>query len=128
MKNLLMLFLVFLAFQNSAFADALKWGDLELNSTYHLKQEINFDGVAKFKAGDSFEVLDSISEDGPVIVFLMHFKECQNPDLTSEMILVNPMPEDTSRDRSVGIELKSGCNLQIYLEPRDFYSSSLFNE
>jgi hypothetical protein len=128
MKNLLFITLAFISFQNLSFANTLEWGDLETNSRYLLNQTITFPGIAEFKIGDKFDVLDSINESGPVMYYQMHLVNCQNPDLTADMILVNPSPNDTTRDRSVGIQLEAGCNLGIFLEPRDFYSPSLFDE
>jgi hypothetical protein len=127
MKSLILSALVFISFQNLSFANTLEWGDLETNSRYLLNKKITFPGIAVFNIGDKFDVLDTISEDGPVIYYQMHLVDCKNPDLTAEMILVNPSPNDT-RDRSVGVQLEAGCNLGIYLEPRDFYSPSLFDE
>ena len=57
--------------------------------------------------------------------FQIHLSECKNPELTAEMILINPSPMDNSRDRSVGIELNQDCNVGVYVEPIDYYSSSL---
>lgn len=128
MKNLLFIGLVFISFQSLTFAKSLEWNDIEINSRYSLNQPISFPGIAEFSVGDKFDVLDSITEDGPVLYYQFHLVDCKSPELKAEMILINPAPEDTRRDRSVGVQLEAGCNLGIFFEPADIYSKSLFEE
>jgi hypothetical protein len=73
-------------------------------------------------------MLDQIGGDAPVIYLQFHSIKCLDPDQKSDMILINPSPEDTSRNRSIALELEEGCNLGLYLEPQDYYTRSLFDQ
>ena len=108
-------------------AEALEWGDLDLNEQYVLNQDINFENVISFKKGDRFEMLDRIGGEIPAIYFQFHSVKCDNPDLTSEMILVNPNPNDP-RDRTIALQLSEGCNVDLWVEVKDYYSASIFDE
>ena len=65
---------------------------------------------------------------GSVLYFQFHLVNCKNPELQAEMIIINPSPEDQTRNRSVGVQLESGCNLGVFLESTDIYSASIFEE
>jgi hypothetical protein len=122
-KLLIFLSVIYSSISN---ANALEWGDLELYERYTLKEDIVFPGVIDFKKGDSFDFYDRIGGNNLVMYFQFHSVKCENPDLTSEMILMNPSPEDTARDRTIALQLEEGCNIGIWVEVRDYYSPSLF--
>lgn len=122
-------FLIFvMIFQVSAHAADLEWGDLELYNQYVLNQAVSFPGTIEIAKGETFEILDVIAGEASLIYFQLHLVNCQNPDLVSEMILINPSPNDQSRDRSVGLQMDTGCNLSVWVEARDYYSASLFSD
>lgn len=126
MKKLLFtLVLSLMAF--AVHAEALEWGDLDLNEQYILNQDINFDNVITFKKGDRFEVMDRMGGEIPAIYFQLHSVKCDDPTLTSEMILVNPNPKDT-RDRTIALQLTEGCNIDLWVEVKDYYSASILDE
>lgn len=110
-----------------AYSAALEWGDLDLYNRYTLNREINLDDKIIFHAGDKFDMLDRFGGDAPVIYLQFHSVICKNPDLTSEMVILNPNPEDASRNRSIAVQLEEGCNIGIFVEPVDYYSNSLFD-
>lgn len=128
MKKMLVLSLLLAMTQTISEAAVLEWGDLELYEQYTLNQTIEFPGVAEIKAGERFELRDTMAGGPPLTYFEFHLLDCQQPDLTSEIIIVNPSPLDQTRDRSVGVQLDVGCNLSIWVEGRDHYTHSLFSE
>ena len=107
-------------------AQTLEWGDLEMYQKYTLRSEIKFDSGLTFKPGATFEMFDAHSEGAPIIYMQFHFDGCTDPYHTEDVILVNPSPEDTTRDRSIGVQLEEGCNLGVFVEPADYYSPSIF--
>ncbi len=120
-----MIAIIALAFAGFAHAEALPWADLELYQTYKLNQTISFPDGPEFKAGEKMYMMDYIVGDIPVIYWQMHAEDCKNPDAKAEMILVNPTPEDTTRDRSIAVALSEGCNLDVWVEIKDIYSPSI---
>lgn len=128
MKPFFMFSLVLIMSQNISLAADLEWGDLELYEQYTLNQAIEFPGVTVLNAGEKFELREVMAGGPPLTYFEMHLVDCKDPDLSTEMIIVNPSPEDQGRDRSVGVQLDVGCNLSIWVEARDHYSRSLFSE
>ncbi len=120
------LFLFSLMFAVGVKAEVLNWNDLEADQNYILRQDIVFENGVILKKGSSFLIEDILSEE--VYFNLQTSQEgCEDPALETEMILVNPSLEENSHDRSVGLRLETGCRLQIYLEPQDYYSQSLFS-
>ena len=117
----------FMLLQNLAFCANLEWGDIEAYNQYKLTQAITFPGIIDLKADQKYETLDIVTMDSSLIYFQMHQVDCKNPDLVADMILINPTPEDRSRDHSVGIQLEEGCNLGIWIEASDYFYSSLFS-
>lgn len=127
MKSQFLLSIVFSLLTMKAYSAALEWGDLDLNNRYILNKEINLDDKIVLHAGDKFDMLDRFGGEVPIIYLQFHSLICQNPDLTSEMVVINPSPEDSSRNRSVAVQLEEGCNIGIFVEPVDYYSNSLFD-
>lgn len=115
-----------LLFSFGAIAADLEWSDLELYNEYTLIQKIEFPGATEIAAGEKFELQDVVAGGLPFIYYQFHQTNCQAPDLSSDMVLINPSPEDQSRDRSVAVSLDSGCNLNVWVEAQDYYSQSLF--
>lgn len=125
MKNLILFSSILFSISSFA-AESMEWGNLEQYERYQLGMDVEIPGVATFKTGEKFDLNDIISGGVPIVYFQLHAVDCQNPDLVSDMILINPSPEDTDRDHSVGIQLEEGCNLGVYVETQDVYSKSLF--
>jgi hypothetical protein len=107
---------------------ATDWSDLELYEQYSLDQAINIPEILQVSKGEKFEVFDIFAGGSSLIYFQMHLVNCQNPDLVSDIILMNPSPKDLPNNRSVGIQLETGCNFNIWVEGKDFYSNSLFKK
>lgn len=122
MKFLLILMCLFFSF--SAVAQALEWGELELDQKLILNQEILFsnEGIV-ISPETQFEVQDIIGLPIDVELYEVRMKKCAFPTKTAEMILLEPFQKN---DRSVGIVLKENCVLEIFVELKDIYSKSLF--
>lgn len=127
MKKILVALCTFFALQNIALSAQLDWSDIEAYNQYKLSQTITFPGIAEFSVNQKFVTLDIITVDSNLIYYQMHLLDCQNPDLVADMILINPNPEDRSRDHSVGVQLEEGCNLGIWIEPADYFGASFFS-
>lgn len=117
-------FLTLSIFCFSTFAQVAEWADLELDQKLTLNQEILFPTEAiVIEAGTKMEVRDLIGLPIDVELYELQMKKCAFPDKTSEMILLEPSQKN---DRSVGIQLKENCTLEIFVELKDLYSKSLF--
>lgn len=124
MKKLFLL--LSLVLSTSAFAGSVEWSDLEMEGLYSLKQDVVFENGISFKAGEQFHMVDLIAGEIPVIYFEMYHAGCTDYAATADLILVN-IPQPDRKDVVVGAQLYEGCNLGFYIEPRDYYSQSLFN-
>lgn len=103
----------------------LNWAALDSTRDYKLAQEIKFDGIITINAGDSFELKDYAGDNPFFVYYEMRAKNCAQPKLTSEMILITPELSD-SDDRAVGVELDENCTVGVWVELKDLYSPSLF--
>ena len=128
MKLTSLLFVSLFVFAQASQAKTLAWNEIESEQSYKLNELVAFPGVLDLHVGDSIIVDDVVTGDFPFVYIQTHLTECHNPELKSEMVLANPSPEDTSRDRSVGLQLYQHCELDIYIEPSDIMSKSLFTE
>ncbi|MBY0415021.1 MAG: hypothetical protein K2Q18_12700 [Bdellovibrionales bacterium] len=105
----------------------VEWSDLELYKEYKLTQDIAFDEGVTFKAGEKFTMYDFVVGDVPVLYYEMHSSTCTDPELTTDMILVDV--NGRGYDNTViGVQLGKGCNLEIYTEASDYYKISAFAE
>ena len=109
-------------------ARTLDWNEVESVQTYKLNQNISFPGVLELHAGESIVVTDIVTGEFPFIYIQSHLENCQTPNLKADMVLANTSPEDTSRDRSVGLQLDLNCELDIFIEPSDIMTKSLLKE
>lgn len=121
MKTILALYL-FASFTSYA---ANSWNELEVSETYHLSQSLPLDSSWSLAAGTQFYFEEMIPTD---IYFQLRLRqtECVNYDQVSDLVLYNPSPEDPYFNRSVGLQMEEGCLLNIYLEPTDYYTPSVF--
>lgn len=101
------------------------WSDLEVNETYRLTHDLSLSSSLNLNSGSSFYFEELVPTD---IYFHLKFRQtdCPSPDLLSDLILYNPSPEDPYFNRSVGLKMEEGCLLNIYIEPTDYYTRSLF--
>ncbi len=110
-------------------AAQLNWSDIESNHKYVLNTDIKIDENLTLKKGDVFLYDELLSGDVPVLYLTFKNLMCTDPSYKSdEIILVNPSPDDHTSDRSVGVVVDSDCVVGIYIEPKDYYYPSLFEE
>ena len=131
MKNIFLLssFLFSLLFSSSIFAANLQWSDLELYNEYVITQKVVFENGVTLPSDDVYELreIEALSIPGyPMLYHSFHKKNCTNPDETAEMSLLEVPGKDW--DVTVGVQLEEGCNLGLYLEVKDYYSTSSFKE
>ncbi len=116
-------------FSSSIFAANMDWSELEQYNEYKLTQKIVFENGVSLASGDVYELreIEPLSIPGyPMFYYSFHKKNCTNPDQTAEMVIVEVPGKDW--DVSVGAQLEEGCNLGLYLEVKDYYSRSAFEE
>ena len=104
---------------------ALDWYDLDLDQSYKLDKTLVFEkeGI-KLEKGESFKFYESIALPANVVLYQFEVENCPGPDLTTDMIIVDPSRE--TNDPSVGVQLAESCSLEIYVETKDIMSKSLF--
>lgn len=122
MKFILSIAVLFLSANAQA---GLNWDDLEVGPKYHLAFDLKFDNGAELNVDTPLILQEAISFQAPVIYFAFKNIACKDPNLTAEMILFNPEPDDHAHDKSVGIELEKDCIVGVYIEPRFYYNKSL---
>lgn len=99
------------------------WYDMEIYQRYTLRQDIVFENGMSFKAGEQFDMFDFISGGVPNAYFGLHQVNCKKPYLTADLsIVVVP----TKPIQKIGAQLAEGCNLELYVELRDFFKDSIF--
>jgi hypothetical protein len=126
MRSLLVLFV--LVFSSQVFASS--WNDLEIGEGYTLKQELtlvsNSPGQSQFHipAGTKLVHSDLFPLD-MISVMLYQFKlpNCPGNDFETQMEII-PVQE-TSPLVEIGAQVASNCLLEIFIETRDIYSSSI---
>lgn len=123
MKKYLLVIITLILSLNFAYATNLEWGDLELYEQYTLTQPLEFPGLTTIQSGEKFEMQDAFGGEAGLIYLEMHLLNCQNPDLVTEIEIIKP---ELEHDRSIGVQLDTGCNLGIWVEGKDYYSQSFF--
>ncbi len=124
MKKLILL--LSLVLSSTVFAGSVEWSDMEMEGQYFLKQDVVFENGISFKAGEPFYMVDLVAGEIPVMYFEMYYAGCTDYAATADLILVN-IPQPDRKDVVVGAQLYEDCNLGIYIEPKDYYSQSLFH-
>lgn len=113
-------------FSTTVWADVYTWDELEPKQKYSVAYDIPFDESLTLKADSPLYFQEIITGQVPVMIFSFHDPHCTNPDFESEMTLFNPEPEDTTRDKTIGVQFSKECLVDIYIEPQYFYDKSIF--
>ncbi len=127
MKKILLLAMVL--FSSTVFGAKIDWSDLELYNEYKLTQNIVFENGITLSLGEIYELreIEPMSIPGyPMFYYSFHKKNCTAPDLTAGMIIIEVPGRD--QDMLIGAQLEEGCNLGLYLEVKDYYTRSAFEE
>jgi hypothetical protein len=125
------LFLVLALMSFSAFAT--DWSDLEVESTYKLSQSIQLKQIER--SGSLLDIVKGeplllkaivpVSVPGfPLLLYIFDLKSCPGPKMTTDQEIIpvqgtNPLVE-------VGVQLDTDCELNMYVEMKDYYSQALF--
>ena len=126
MRSLIVL--IVLAFSSHAFATS--WNDLEIGQSYTLNQEIKLKSNSPsgsdfhLTAGTSLIQSDLIPLD-MISVMLYQFKlpNCPGNDFETEMEII-PV-QGTSPLVEIGAQVASNCLLEVFIETKDIFSSSI---
>ena len=127
--RLLVGFMLLISF--SAFAK--DWSDLEIGSTYKITQSFSLKQLER--SGSSVEIekgqsvvlkdMVSVAVPGyPLYLYIFDYKSCPGPAMKTDQEII-PVNE-TSPLVEVGVELEEQCELNVFLEVKDFYTNSLF--
>lgn len=123
MKKIILL--ATLVFSSTLFAKETptNWYDMELYNRYILKQDVVFENGMTIKAGEQFDMYDFASGGVPTAYFALHQVNCTTPDATAELSIVE-VP--TKPIQKIGAQLSVGCNLELWVELRNFFKDSAF--
>lgn len=126
MRLFLALFLV------SFSALAANWSDLEEAKTYKLSQSFQLPQMDRsgslldFLKGESLTLKEVMALGLPgvdVTLFVFNYNNCPGPAMTTDMEIV-PV-EGSTPLVEVGAKVES-CEVNLYIETKDFYNKSLF--
>jgi hypothetical protein len=112
---------------------AKDWSDLELGGSYKLTQSFELKQLERsgsalnVEAGQAVvlkEMVPVAVPGYPLYLYIFDYKSCPGPAMKTDQEII-PV-KDTSPLVEVGVELEVNCELNVYLETKDFYSNSLF--
>lgn len=124
------LFICFLLSSQMAFS--AKWSDIQISSKVKLKQDL----VIKTKSDKKISFtkkLNGFIEDIShlsninVELYKVRFKSCSAGKEVSDLFL-HEIAQTAKEPVVIGVELKKGCLLEIYVEFKDLESKSLFSQ
>ena len=124
MKKLILIATILISSNIFANEVVTNWYDMEIYQRYTLRQDITFENGMSFKAGEQFDMFDFISGGIPNAYFGLHQVNCKNPYLTAGLSIVEVPTKP--KIQKIGAELVEGCNLELYVELRDFFKDSIF--
>ncbi|MBY0554995.1 hypothetical protein K2P97_10740 [bacterium] len=126
MKSLILALVSSTVLTHTAQSEVLIWRDLELGSKYILNTEIPLDGADSLVKDGAFLLEDVFSGYAPVMHFAFKDLLCTNNQMTSELMLFNPEPDNQSEDKSIGVQRLENCYLEVMIEPKYYYDNSVF--
>ena len=124
MKLLIVWMFLFAPLLSTA-SELKNWNDLEPAIKYHTKFSVKFENGIELSADTPLVLTEIYAGQSPVMYFEFYNLYCKDPNVTAEMVLVNPEPEDLTDDKSVGVLLDKDCKVGVYVEPRHYYNRSL---
>lgn len=124
--------LFLLVFLISFSALASNWEDLEVGSTYKLTQSFQLPQTERsgslldFMKGEQVTLKEVIPMNVgfALMLYVFDYKNCPGKDMEADMEIIpvagtNPLVE-------AGALLNKNCELNVYIETKDYYSKSLF--
>lgn len=125
------LFIMLSLISFSAFA--LDWSDLEVGKSYKLTKLVSLTqkersrSIIDLPAGTTVELESVIGlsiPGAPLAVFIFDLPNCPGKDMVTEVEVIDV--EGTDPHAQVGVGLETDCELDAYVELKDYYSKSLF--
>lgn len=112
----------------SSFAANLNWQDLRSDEALVLTQKLPLetaDGKSlEIAAGSKVSVTEVLPLDGIDVVDAdLKLENCE-AELASEMAII--LPEGGAEKSEVGVQLSKGCELEVFIEVKDFGGISFF--
>jgi hypothetical protein len=124
------LFLLLALVSFSAFAT--DWSDLEAGNSYKLNQSFQLPqlersgSLLEFTKGEKYllsEILPVDVPGYPLMLYIFKYTNCPGPAMKTDMEIVEV--ETTSPVVKVGMQVEA-CEINMYIETKDYYSKSLF--
>jgi hypothetical protein len=121
--------LLFISFQ----LNAASWSELEVSKTYKLSQYFQLPQKERsgafldFMKGESFtlkEIVPMALPGANLLLYLFNYENCPGLQMKTELEIV-PV-QGSSPVVEAGVSLEEGCELNVYIESRDYFSKSLF--
>jgi hypothetical protein len=112
---------------------AASWSDLEVGEKYKLTQSFQLPQIERsgslldFSKGEELSLTGIVPINIPgasLYMYLFDYKNCPGQTMATEMELVSV--QGTFPVVEVGAVLEKNCELNIYIETRDYYTKSLF--
>ncbi len=124
---ILIIFFNLFSISSGAAENVYPWSEIYSESIYKLNVPLIFNEQDSILKDTLFELINSGSDSSaPVFILQMQAQQCAIPQLSSEMILVNPVENSTNLDFSVGVQLHPDCIIDIYVEGKNYFDPSLF--
>lgn len=127
MHKIMILFFIFC----SATAFAKTWNDLEFLTEYKLTQSFELPQIERstsllhFIAGDEFLLKEVTSlPEIKVMVYTFKYKNCPGRAMNTTLEII-PV-QATSSMVEVGAQLETNCELNVYVEAKDIFTTSFF--
>jgi hypothetical protein len=118
------IFLAVILTTASALAGPISWSDLDADYLYRSAFKIEMaDGVV-IHPDQQLLLLEKYSLGTPLVFFKFRDMACEDLSLKTELILFNPDP-DTADDSSVGMSYETNCEIDVYVETKDYYDKSI---
>lgn len=103
------------------------WNDLEAGPVkYSLIADVPLSPSVTLYKNHPFVLEEIFFSSLPLVHFTMRDLLCENPDLSTELELFNPEPENTAEDKSIGVQMHPGCLLEVIVESKYYYDRSIF--
>jgi hypothetical protein len=103
----------------------LLWADLGQERHFALKQEVTTAGIS-FSAGEAFD-FDGVLAIPGLSIFMIDVRAQKCPAPQAETQDIEWTQPDPTHGR-VGVALRPGCVLVLYVEGEDYFSESFFKE
>ncbi len=108
----------------SASAGALTWSDLDAGYLYRSEFKIQMAEEVVLHPETELLLLEKYSLGTPLVFFKFRDMACEDLSLKTELILFNPDP-DTADDSSIGLSYETNCEIDVFVETKDYYDKSI---